>query len=721
MKLARITFVLLAALLLGACQEEVPEIPGGGNTPEEPEVPVEPVDPVEPVELINQYAINDEVSAIGSVVKYDLEGQLVFALYEEADIVETSEDIIPALEIRIAPASLSKTLDLAAITAEEAVVTAKEVNIGALTGTLEVTLLEEKVTIKLESTCDEKVQLRAHYDGAFATQETQAPLDNQYAINDDIKTIGSVVKYTYESWYILALYEQEGITEPLTDISPAIEIYIAPTSLGKTLDLATITTDEAAILVSNSNIATNSLTGSLTVILDENQQVATIQLESKTTDETSLRAQYCGNYTNYIELQNQFLIGDAIPANVFPIGQVYMIEDESNYQFYILHKDKNSRQATDTIFVITIEPSAMGQELDLATTNQASVSCKWADVAQLSGTINVKFGRTNETVEITLDAINSQGHHLCANYSGLYGIKYVAKNPHFTVTSQEGMTTEYGAIATLLRKAEGGTTNFAFADNGATTAAGCTSAQVGVWFALAPYQGEVDATQIASFTFIDYTNNKVYDSTTSNIESGIITTKIDSDGYVYIAMDVTLNNDINISAEYYGTPIDVDDLTPMLPAKESGFYYYDGSGKLTASAIINKVTCKTNTKGQLEFKFGTTDTNSTTYTWPELTISPDFVNAGTIDCSNLPLNSFKLKYQSFQMESASGNEYKDPYIHVPTNGTLSVSKDDAGNYTISFDMIDEYTKGPIEKPNDEDIMGSKYRLVITYQGAVIEQ
>ncbi len=707
MKLNKIAFALLAGLCLCACKEDEPVVPGPD--------PVEP-DPVVPIELNNQYLIGDEPQSIGSVVKYEKEGQFVFALYEKEGVVDTTGATTPAIEVHIAPTLLAQELDLATATAEEVTITVEGVNTDAPTGTLQVTVddTQEKVTIVLESENAEKLPLRAHYDGAFATQVTEEPLNNQFAINDEIKSIGSVVKYNYENWIVFALYEEEGITEVST--TAPIELFLAPSALNKPIDLSVALSAEEAFISMSQLVQP---TGTLEVIWDEKQGVVSIQLDAQEND-THVKAHYNGPAATYVELNNEYLID----GNIEQIGRVVMVEEENRYHFYIL--DFESISTTEADIDIIIDASAMGQELDLATTEQASVSIHRITDYQLNeGTLLIKFGRNNETIDIVLNSKGPGENTVRANYSGSYGTFFWVKNPHFTVTTQEGVTTEYGEFTSILRKTEGGKTHFAFADNNSYTPADCTSAQAGVWFSLVPYQGEVDATQIASFTFIDYVNNKVYDDTNSKVASGTITTKKATTGEVYMAMDVTLSNGINISAEYYGKAIDVDDLTPMLPAKEYGFYWYNGDGVETASAVINSVTCKTNTKGLLEFTFGNTDPGANTSgTWPKLTISPEIINQGAIDCSNASLNAFSIRYNSFQMDAPSGNEYKDPYIHVPTNGTLEVSKDDAGNYSIALDMIDEYTMGPVpegEKPNSEDIQGSHYRLVINYKGAVAEK
>ncbi len=696
MKLNKITLVLLASLLCFACQKDEPVAPNGGNEPE----------PVVPVELNNQYAIDENIKPIGSVVTYEVEGMQVFALYEQEGITETSDETKPSIEIHIAPASLGQSLDLATATAEEVSITAESVDTEALTGTLEITVDEtqEKVTIVLESENADKVQLRAHYDSAFATHVI---LNNQYLLNDVIKSIGSVVKYDYDTWTVFALYEQEGITDVAT--TAPIELYIAPSSLNKVIDLATIAPEE--VFISMQGITQPS--GTLEVVWDETQETVTILLNAKEND-TLLKAHYNGKVSSYVELNNQYLVN----GEINPINSVVMLEVEGGYQFGVYEQANVSDFSTTPAIELFIATASMGQKLDLATltAEQATLSLAGTEVSQLTGTLKVNFAEKGKPFAIELEAKNQEGTPLRANYSGEYATTYVAQNPHFTVNE-----TAYGAITSVLRKTEGGKTNFAFADNSATTAEACLNAHVGVWFALTPYKGEIDASQATSFIFIDYDNNKVYDSSNSNIKEGTITTLQATDGKVYISMNVTLDNGIVIDAEYFGEATDVTDLTAMLPAKEYGFYYYNSDGTEATSAVINKVTCKTNYSGMLEITFGNTDSNvaNLVSTWPKLTISPDLVNQGVIDCSNLPNNSFSIRYGDFQIDAPSGTS-KDKYVHLANNGTLEVSKDDAGNYKISFDMKNKYLKY-VESDDAYVEQGDNSRLVITYEGAVIEQ
>ncbi len=545
---------------------------------------------------------------------------------------------------------------------------------------------------------------------------TPTTTSNEYTIGDKTATIGSVVKYDYEGYYVFALYEQKGITENAK--GQAMEIYINPSVLGQELDLATVTESGDAFLDIK---GIDTPTGTLEVTWDETQSKVLIRLNAEE-DGTVYKAYYNGEVVTYIDLQNQYLIGDAVN----PIGSVVELKTEEGGHNFYLYEQEGITTLLDNpapVMEIFVAEDFMSKEIDLATVSpqQASLSVKTWENTQWTGTLTVKPLGT-ENLNITLKAISQEGVEVRVNYSAKYSTTYVANNPHFTTTA-EGVPTEYGAIPSVLRQVASGQAGYAFTDIQVATAKECRDAKVGVWFTVgATTEGTVELDKTADFKFIDYLNNKVYDKTNSEVTGGKITIKKATDGKVYFSLEnVTLKRDkaanITIDAEYFGEVIETTDLELVLPLPDPGFYYYNQDGKLNASAPIDVVTCTTNTKGQYEFTFGSSDPDVYISTWPKLTVSPDLVNAGVIDCSNLPINSFKIVYNTFQLESLSDNEYKNPYIAVPTNGTLEITRDDAGNYTINFDMQNYYIKSSY----GSDVQGDPSRLVIYYTGAVTEQ
>ncbi len=154
---------------------------------------------------------------------------------------------------------------------------------------------------------------------------------------------------------------------------------------------------------------------------------------------------------------------------------------------------------------------------------------------------------------------------------------------------------------------------------------------------------------------------------------------------------------------------------PVENVKESEFIYYNQDGIVSTNAPIDKATRTANTKGLFVFTFGNTDSTIannyySVFSSLKLIIHPDFINAGVIDLSALEANTFEIKTPYFTLYSPD-NAYKG----TPNNGTLEVTRDDAGNYTISLDVQNYYTKG------ESEVQGDPQRAVIYYNGAVTEQ
>ncbi len=543
-----------------------------------------------------------------------------------------------------------------------------------------------------------------------ATTPTTTP--NEYTIGDKTASIGSVVKYDWEGYYVFALYEQKGITEIAGN--KAMEIYITPSYLGQEVDLTTAMADNNLPVIVDIN-GINPSTGTLTVTWDAGQKKVLIQLDAEENG-TSYSAYYNG--VAYMGVgENQYRVDDTINS----IGSIVKLDVEGGYNFYVYEQEDIKTLSTDPapVMELFVAEGAMGSQLDLATTTpeQASLTVTTLADTQWSGSLNVAF--TKNGVAITLKAQSQNGVEARANYSGPYATTYVANNPHFTTTVEE-VSTEYGAISSVLSQVASGQAGYGFTDIQVTTAEECRNAKVGVWFTVgANAEGTVELDKTADFKFIDYLNNKVYDKTNSEVTGGKITIKKATDGKIYFSLEnVTLKRDkttdITINAEYFGEVIETI-LSTMLPLPSPGFYYYNQDGKLSTEAPIDKVTCTTNTNGLSVFTFGNTDSTIANLYWSvfndlKLTISPDFINAGVIDLSALEANTFEIKTTYFTLYSPD-NEWKN----TPNNGTLEVTRDDAGNYTISLDLQNYYTR------NGGDVQGDPRRAVIYYTGAVTEQ
>ncbi len=542
---------------------------------------------------------------------------------------------------------------------------------------------------------------------------TPTPTDstpNEYTIGDKTAPIGSVVKYDYEEYYVFALYEQKGITEIAEGY--AMEIYIKPSVLGQKLDLG-VTTESGDASLSIEGLETP--TGTLEVTWDEIQKKVLIQLNA---EENGIS--YTAYYNGVVNMgvgDNQYRIGDKIES----ISSVVRLDVEGGSNFYLYEQEGITAISTDPapIMEIFVAETSLGQELNLETIapEQALLSVATLEATQWSGSLTVSFAGT-QGLKVVLKAQSQEGVEVRANYSGAYATTYVANTPHF-MTTIEGVPTEYGEISSVLRQIANGQAGYAFTDIQVATPAECRNASVGVWFTVgATTEGTVELNDKSDFKFIDYLNNKTYDKTNSAVESGTVTIKTATDGKVYFSFNVTLKRykttDVTIDAEYFGEVVGVADLKPMLPPLSPGFYDYNQDGELSTEAPIDEVTC-TMKNGLLEFTFGNTDPNIASlygniFGNLKLTISSDFINAGVIDLSQLEPKTFEIRTPYFTLYSPD-NEWKN----TPNNGILEVARDDAGNYTISLDVQNYYTKG------ESEVQGDPRRAVIYYKGAVTEK
>ncbi len=411
------------------------------------------------------------------------------------------------------------------------------------------------------------------------------------------------------------------------------------------------------------------------------------------------------------ELDNQFALNDAVTT----IGSVVELVTETGYRF-ALYEQEGVTDITDTpameLFVAT---ALMGKQLDLSQLPDGDVAI-WLQgkkCASLSGSLKVSFDRFGNNLTVALDTECESGL-LRADYMGPFSVTYVASGD-FIVTLNEDKRIAY-TVPSVLRQQPaktGDPTGFAFGDIEVTSAAGYLDGHAAVRVTLtnsALYTGAIDMVAAAdsyTFQYFDYETGTIY----STVTAGTLTTHEATDGKVYLALNATLEDGTVVSAEYFGAVTDVESLDAMVPEViyPNEYTYYNGDGVATINKEIIDLQYSIDTSGRYVFYFVSATESS--YSCPQLTVSPDFINAGEIDCGNLPQNSFKIRYSTFQMESLSGNEYKDPYIYIPTNGTLSISKDENDNYVIYFDMINEYTKG-----TGTEVFGDNYRLTITYRG-----
>ncbi len=419
-------------------------------------------------------------------------------------------------------------------------------------------------------------------------------LNNQYALNNDVHSIGSVIELkSLEAGYRLALYEQEGVTN--TDATPTMELFVATEKMGETLNLAQVTDD----------IATVSFNG---------QQYA------------------------------------------FTSGTLKISKRNS---------------------------------------------------IQLGG----------DAVTVVLDAECELGR-LRANYTGLFAVveRYEGSNT-LVVNNSEF------SIATMLRNpAElGERIGFAFGNIEATSAEDYLEAKYAVWVDVSQSAigRTIDMTtekEYYTFTFFDYGNENIYDATNVRIKEGTITTHQVADGRVYLALNVTLDKGegITITAEYFGAVTDVESLDAMVP-NYNKYILYDNSGNATVTKQITQLQLQNvvaTDRDTIYFVSADEVPGSYLNPCPMLIVSNELINAGEINCSDSENASlFKLKYKTISLGLQGGSS-----VYTPTNGILSISKDENNNYTINLDIVNKYIS-----PYSSGEQGDNYRLKIRYQGVATKK
>ncbi len=128
------------------------------------------------------------------------------------------------------------------------------------------------------------------------TEKEQAELDNQWAYNDDVKTIGTIVLYELGDLYQLSLYETEnpqGNPDLGGGDEPDVVIVMPKSSAGKTVDLSS-TEGQQIHFFQGSDIV--SPTGTLQVKFDKFFKQITVNLEGEVNGTDDFRAAYKGAF-----------------------------------------------------------------------------------------------------------------------------------------------------------------------------------------------------------------------------------------------------------------------------------------------------------------------------------------------------------------------------------------------------------------------------------------
>ena len=413
-----------------------------------------------------------------------------------------------------------------------------------------------------------------------------------------------------------------------------------------------------------------------------------------------------------VTLENQWAYND----DVKNIGAVTLSESEGYYTI-CLYGSENP-QADEAYDVKFFLPTSMaGTTIDLSSTNQVGVF-KGENSYPCTGTLQVKFDKFFKQVTIALEA-EIAGNEFRAAYKGTFKRTYDATNAiSVALDSETAAEADIATAFTVLPTATGEATQFAFVDGaGATPADVKTTSKYAVWVNVSAsklYAGDIDmATETDSYSFhyIDYATGTTY----TTVTSGTISTAQDYLGNAYVHVNATLEDGTVVDCEYAGAYTTVESLEDLIPTPiiANGWHYYDSDGNETTNASVNKVLYKVNSSNGYTTYYFYQNADDSKYTSDKVTlqVKDEWVNAGKKDLSNLADGDwFSIKYSDIQLVSPD-SKYSG-YGLVPNNGTLTISKDDEGNYDIYLDITNLYNCSGTSIVNG----GNNARLVLSYKG-----
>lgn len=367
---------------------------------------------------------------------------------------------------------------------------------------------------------------------------------------------------------------------------------------------------------------------------------------------------------------------------------------------------------------VSIPADGVGTTYDLSTAAAQGVALRLAgtDITEgLTGSLRVQKDKSGKFLTLVLEA-SWQGNTLRANYSGTYAIAYTASG-RFTVTPASG-TAYKGRMASVFTMTEGtgGTRHFAFGPVDTTSPADMRGGDCVVWFSVSAAKlgtGTFSVAEAAgSYTLrlIDYKRQVVTEALAGT--TGTITTALDPEGSnntFYIALDLTLQDGTHIVADYFGSTTTVasfDDLY-FEQAAENSMIITNDVGEETANVPL--VGMQMRESGIFTYFYlmkQPNDDPDDNFLTPMIKIKTSLIDTGEIDLATAEARTWEVKYQTFQL-SSQDNEY----MNKANDGTLSVSRNEDGTYSIYLDLLDSYTT-----PWGSTTGGTQSALRIFYDG-----
>ena len=415
------------------------------------------------------------------------------------------------------------------------------------------------------------------------------------------------------------------------------------------------------------------------------------------------------------ELNNQW----AVNEDVNSIGTVVLDELLDQYDFDLYESETPKFvDGDEPTMSITVPKEAVGKSIDLAEYGDKVIFVKGNEILKPAGTLTVKFDKFFKQLTITLDGELGGNDDFGISYKGAFKRSYSATG-NICVTPAEGETAQSAIQSQFIVRpaATGEATQFAFADMAGTAPADVKTGTCAVWITVSAsklHAGDIDMateTDSYSFTYIDYATGTTY----TTVTAGTITTAEDYTGNTYVKVNATLEDGTVVECEYVGGYTEVESLEDLIPTPvlADGWHYYNSDGEETVTADINKVLYKASSSNGYTTYYFYKSADDSKYTGDKVTlqVKDDWVNAGTKDLSALADGDwFSVKYSDIELKSPDA-KYAG-YALVPNNGTLTISKDDEGNYDIYLEITNRYNCSGTGITDG----GNNARLVLSYKG-----
>lgn len=452
------------------------------------------------------------------------------------------------------------------------------------------------------------------------------------------------------------------------------------------------------------------------IFAQQTRRIMTVTTKNGQTVEYKVNSVQNVTFTNQTleALKNQVAFGKELTY----IDKVTMLQTEDAYVFNLYaaagETETQSEAAATPVLTITMPQALMGEELTFGTDEAKGVKVAYNGEEQtLAGTVQARFNKSN--VIITLEAETPDYTDLRCKWNKTYSQVYEASNTIKVTNVSEIGTFNVASALVLNPSTTGAATTFGFGDATATDAKGLLEGKVGVQLGITAsklYNGTINMVDDAdsyTFKYIDYATRIVYDK----VKSGIITTAKDNDGNVYVKINATMDDNRTIELEYYGATTEVESLDDMIPAavdeKKNEFRFYNADGDVTETKeIVNAYIDASSTYTILYLCHdGVSKFSSQRY---ELKIDEKWFNAGEINLGEMnstDLFKFKCSYWTLYSEAECHQ-----WGNVPTNGTFTATRDDAGNYEVTLEVTNKYNNPGMHYENK----GDNTKVVLHYKG-----